>query len=178
MFRFISQKVSEIKIFRHINNILSLSLQNKGQKFSEKSNRSYCYQYRLDFIRFQPKISHHSAGLDWACWKNKLEFWVPWKKMTKLIKMELPSNKFKSQKKCDLALVDVCSLSLENMVDKLNSYWMGSSELLETRRWSSWPDPQSRQWWSLFLLELCFVLPDFERWERTDGQTPLDCRSA
>ena len=39
-------------------------------------------------------------------------------------------------------------------------------------QWSTRPDPQSRQEWTfLFLLEICFVLLDFEKCGRTYGRT-------
>ena len=37
-------------------------------------------------------------------------------------------------------------------------------------QWSTRSDPQSRQWRTLFSLEICFVLLYFEKWLRTDGQ--------
>ena len=38
-------------------------------------------------------------------------------------------------------------------------------------QWSTRPDPQSRQLWSLFSLVNCLVSGDFEKWGRTDVQT-------
>ena len=47
-------------------------------------------------------------------------------------------------------------------------------------QWSTRPDPQSLQLWTLFSLEICFVLLDFEKWGnfwRTDGQHERKQRS-
>ena len=44
------------------------------------------------------------------------------------------------------------------------------TDVMRTRKWSTRPDPQSRQQWTLFSIEICFALLDFEKWGRTDGR--------
>ena len=51
--------------------------------------------------------------------------------------------------------------------DKRTGWYMWKQE--RCHQWSNWPDPQSRQLWTLFLLEICFVLLDLEKWGRTDN---------